>query len=209
MALRKMRLMTLGNKNIQVKTDHQPLVSIVKKPLEKIESKRLLRLVEKLQQYTFEIQYVEGIKNEIADALSRSPVFQHENGEIDVANSIAIQQIEEYELHDNLSVPVLDQMASNDTNYQLIKQAITMGTHPNDLPPDHPGRAYKADWHLLGTHGNLVTMGDRILIPKTARKDVLRLVHKAHLGQKRTVALASNLYFWRGMPKEVVQLVEA
>merc|ERR1711963_87863 len=74
MALRKMRLMTLGNKNIQVKTDHQPLVSIVKKPLEKIESKRLLKLVEKLQQYTFEIQYVEGIKNEIADALSRSPV---------------------------------------------------------------------------------------------------------------------------------------
>ena len=209
MALRKMRLMTLGNKNVQVKTDHQALVSIVKKPLEKIESKRLLKLVEKLQQYTFEIQYVEGIKNEIADALSRSPVFQHGKDEIDVANSIAIQQVEEYELNENVSVPLLDQMAKDDKNYQLIRQAITASTHPNDLPPDHPGRSYKADWHLLGTHNNLVTMGDRILVPKAARKDILRLVHKAHLGQKRTVALASNLYFWRGMPKEIIQLVEA
>ena len=59
MALRKMRLMTVGNNNIIVRTDHLPLIGILKKPLEKIETKRLMKFAEKLQDYSFVMQYIE------------------------------------------------------------------------------------------------------------------------------------------------------
>ena len=74
MALRKMRLMTVANENIVIKTDHLPLLGILKKPLEKIETKRLMKLAEKLQDYSFVIEYIEGSKNDVADAFSRNPV---------------------------------------------------------------------------------------------------------------------------------------
>ena len=84
MALRKMRLMTVGNKNVVVKTDHLPLIGVLKKPLEKIETKRLMKLAEKLQDYSFTLEYIQGAKNEVADALSRNPVSTpEETTEID------------------------------------------------------------------------------------------------------------------------------
>ena len=88
MALRKMRLMTIGNNKIIVKTDHLPLIGILKKPLEKIETKRLMKYAEKLQDYSFCIKYVQGTKNEVADALSRNPVSTPPTTEVEIENRL-------------------------------------------------------------------------------------------------------------------------
>ena len=59
LCLRKMRLLTIGNKDLTVKTDHLPLLGILKKPLDKIETRRLMKLAERdkiLQQIQSEIK---------------------------------------------------------------------------------------------------------------------------------------------------------
>ena len=102
----------------------------------------------------------------------------------------------------------LTEIAKSDPNYQSIKSAIVEGTQTKDLPPDHPGRVYKADWNLLAVDGELITIGDRILVPKNARKDILKNLHIAHLGQHKTLALARTLYYWKQMQRDIIQLIE-
>ena len=208
MALKKMRLMTLGNKNIVIKTDHLPLLGILKKPLEKIETKRLMKLAEKLQTYEFTLEYVKGVKNEVADALSRHPTTKHGEADIEISNHLMVNVIDEFEGTDSCSLKDIRKIAALDKDYQETLQAILNGVDARNLPPDHPGRLYKADWNLLAVDQDLITLGERIIIPKGARKDILKLLHVAHLGKRKTLALASNLYYWKNMVKDITELID-
>ena len=202
LALRKMRLITVANPNIIVKTDHMPLIGILKKPLDKIETRRLMKLAEKLQSYSFQIEHISGVKNEVADALSRHPVTQHDPNDVDVLHVI-------FDSDEEITLPVMDKYACQDPDYVKIHEAITNGVRAQSLPPDHPGRKYRDNWHLLGTFGNLVILGDTILVPKALRKEILQKLHFPHLGQLKTIALAKQFYFWRGMSTEIQQLVDS
>ena len=204
MALRKMRLLTVCNPNVVIKTDHLPILGILKKPLDKIETRRLMRLAEKLQSYSFTIEHVAGMKNEVADALSRHPVKR----DVEVVDANVVLAVTEDE-DEAMSLKVLDKLAAEDHDYQLIREALINNVRAQNLPPDHPGRSYRTDWHLLGTQDNLVTFGETILVPKAARKELLQMLHFAHLGQQKTIALAKQLYFWKGMSNEISQLVDS
>ena len=66
------------------RNDHQPLVTIQKKPYAKAPM-RLQRMLMRSQNYDYEIVYVPGKKMLIADALSRATVGQEGPGrEFDV-----------------------------------------------------------------------------------------------------------------------------
>ena len=58
-------------KKVQVETDHKPLVSIFKKPLNDCPM-RLQRMMLRLQQYDLEVEYKKGAELYVADALSRA-----------------------------------------------------------------------------------------------------------------------------------------
>ena len=58
-----------GKKDITIHTDHQPLGTIFKKPLCQA-PRRLQRMMLKLQQYHFTVQYKKGMEMYIADTLS-------------------------------------------------------------------------------------------------------------------------------------------
>ena len=199
MAMRKLRMMTVANPNVEVKTDHQAIIGVLKKPLDKIESRRLMKLAEKLHQYSFTISHVSGIRNLVADALSRNPVTKHEDDEIDTSNVLTINLITDLGGRPPMNIETLKSIAEKDVDYQLIHSAILNGVLASDLPPDHPARPYKPDWHLLATHDSLITFNDRILVPKAARKEILQMLHFAHLGQQKTSNLANQLYYWKGM----------
>jgi hypothetical protein len=89
-----------------------------------------------------------------------------------------------------------------------MKKALEDKINAKDIPPDHPARPYKADWNLLAINQDLITIGDRILVPKGARKDILKGLHLSHLGLKKTASLAKTLYYWKNMTKEIEQLID-
>jgi len=63
----------LHGSHFTVQTDHSSLQHVLKQP--KLSS-RQMRLLERLQQYNFEIEYLPGVQNYIQDALSRWPDYQ-------------------------------------------------------------------------------------------------------------------------------------
>ena len=181
----------------------------MKKPLEKIDTKRLMKYAEKLQDYDFTLQYVEGVNNEVADALSRNPVKQPDPSEMITDNALMVNLVNHYEGRDICSMTDIKTIAKLDQDYQAIIQLLLNDIPVTAIPPDHPARMYKADWNLLAVQEGLITLGDRILVPKGARKDILRSLHISHMGRNKTNALAKSLYYWKHMARDIEQLVES
>jgi len=72
-ATRKCRTFLLGNRFICY-TDHQPLVNIwIKKRLDEMVNSRISKSLMKLMDYDFKMEWIPGVNNKIADALSRNP----------------------------------------------------------------------------------------------------------------------------------------
>ena len=52
-----------------------------------------MKLAEKLQDYSFKLEYIQGAKNEVADALSRNPITDPTGEDINIDNwSVNLQE---------------------------------------------------------------------------------------------------------------------
>jgi transposase InsO family protein len=206
-AVRKCQFYLKGmNKPFKVITDHKPLVGIFGKLLHEVENPRLQRMRGKLDGagYVFNVEWQAGKDHQIADALSRAPVFDPEDdGDGDVHVKVVADA--------NLS-PLL--AAATDPEYVAIVDAIKNGKELNDLPSAHPATAYKGIWSELSLMDDqqptlVVFNSSRILVPKRARQELLRLLHLPHAGIVKTRVAAKQLYYWPGMTNEIKMMVES
>ena len=55
----------------------------------------------------------------------------------------------------------------------------------------------------------IILGGDRIVIPKGMRREMLKKVHEGHLGMNSCVRRARDVVFWPGMSSELRQFVDA
>ena len=208
--IEKCRHFLLGMENFTVVTDHKPLKGVWKKEIPDVENVRLRRYRERLTGYTFQIEWREGKTNEIADALSRAPVFPANESDsadfVDVCYAISTLK---QEPSDPILAPMLD-AARVDTDYQLIIQALSKVKNPKTLPNTHPGRQLSSIWYQLSVDqtGLIVVDGRKIFVPTKHRKTLLNAIHAAHCGTHKTTWRARDLYYWRGMSSEIKILVQ-
>ena len=78
-AVQKCQYFLKGIDTFDVVTDHRPLVGIFQKTLPQIDNARITRLREKISDYAFNVKWVVGKDNFIADALSSRA--SHLNGQ--------------------------------------------------------------------------------------------------------------------------------
>ena len=86
-----------------IETDHKPLITIVKKPLNSAPA-RLQRMLLQLQQYNLEFVYKKGSELYIADALSRAYITDetHEwHDDYEVLDLVSISSNRQDELASN------------------------------------------------------------------------------------------------------------
>ena len=202
-AMEKCRHFLYGCPTFKLVTDHQPLVGIFRKELAEVSNRRLQRFREKVMDYSFEVELVEGKTHLIADALSRSPL----PGGSDQAFFIAAILL-------SLD-PQLDDLrsaAKDCPEYQRLLHALKF-MDPVDvkkLPATDPLGAYKSIWDDLSIYDDqelILYQTDRIFVPKTDRKRILELLHRGHSGIVKTRQLARQLYFWPGLNNDVKQMV--
>ena len=69
-AIKKSEFYLRGLPNFEVLTDHRPLVGVFRKQLSLLENARLMRMREKIQEFTFEVKWVQGKTHYIAELQS-------------------------------------------------------------------------------------------------------------------------------------------
>ena len=73
-AMDRCKYFLYGCPSFKLVTDHQPLLGIFRKELQEVTNRRLQRFRERVVDYAFEVEWVEGKTHYIADALSRHPI---------------------------------------------------------------------------------------------------------------------------------------
>ena len=61
---------------------------------------------------------------------------------------------------------------------------------------------------MLSIESGLITCGNRIIVPREMRPEMLQYKHKGHQGKERYLLRARNTVFWPKMTYDVQQLIE-
>ena len=187
---------------VKIYTDHHPLITIIKKPLQDT-PKRLQTMLLRLQKYDIELLYKAGRDMVLADTLSRAmlPTVE-ENNEMQECVHITLAVDEEER------AKILAAM-KKDPALQIVYQLIHQGwpenksTIPDEAKPFHKCRAE------LRAEDGLIFRNDRIVIPTTLRKEVLKQIHGSHLGLNACYRRAKETVYWPGITTELRQIIGA
>ena len=87
-ALENAHNFTYGANNIEIYTDHSPLVGLSKKCLDEIPNPRLTSLFNRIAHYNYKIKHISGAENVPADVLSRLPTGSRDLPEIPLCSSL-------------------------------------------------------------------------------------------------------------------------
>ena len=199
-----------GNPDFTVVTDHEPLKGVFAKDLGEIPNPRLQRFRERLLPYTFHLEWTPGKQHLIADALSRAPVDSPDTFDIMDSTTDSVQITK---LHNQACyfTPILES-AKSDPEYQSLLGYLKDGVPLTQVPATSPARQFASVWHDLSLAFDdrlVVYSGDRLVIPRDYRKDILALLHRSHAGWIRTRKLAQERYYWPTMMAEIKQFVQS
>ena len=131
-AITKCKYYLHGLQHFTVVTDHKPLVGIFNSSLDSLSNPRLLRMREKLTDYVFTTTWVAGKTHDIADALSRYPIFQGEDlNDQTIAQPIDGAVILAFSAPDHLTSLV----EFIDEDYKTLRKAVASGHKPTSSRP--------------------------------------------------------------------------
>ncbi|KAG8178031.1 hypothetical protein JTE90_025086 [Oedothorax gibbosus] len=179
-------------------------LGLIHKPFETI-SPRLQRLLLRLQRYSFTLVHVPGKQLAVADALSRAPL---------TANPVITNDIDNTQLMVSVVVQAsqskiaeLKQATQNDPEMKAVQQYIQEG-----WPKDRQSVSVLAKpyWNLqseLHIEDGLICRGQRLVIPRACRKEILQRIHVGHRGIVTCKNLARQSLYWPGLGSEVEMMV--
>ena len=217
-ALKTSRLFTLGCPNLYIVTDHKPLLGILNgRDLGSVKNPRIRRLKERTLDYNFTIRYCPGKLHAGADALSRYPVHRHD--EISAISDICESEIRSLVQHainsigavsdNNSTIITLDKVeleCLQDANYIELHRLVSSGFPDERMQTPDCAKLFwpLAQKGLLTTLGGMVLYQERIVIPKSLRTYIIRVLHSAHQGCTGMIARATTSVYWPGIRKDIM-----
>ena len=203
----------LYGKEFTLETDQKPLVSIYKKHMVDI-SPRVQRLIVRSFPYLpFKVVYKKGKDILVADALSRvTPMDPEDNIQLPIiaVNMITTCILMSVESQDSFSNKLDRLRKSTMQENQLTRLSHYINTgFPCDkksLPTDlHEFWSHR---ETLSVEFGLITCGNRIIVPREMRPEMLQYIHEGHQGKERCLLQARNTVFFPKMTDDVQELTE-
>ena len=201
-AVQKCNFFLKGIEHFEVIMDHRPLIGIFAKNMNQIDNKRVIRLREKILDHPFEIKWLAGKENIIADALSRAPAESTDGSTSLPVNACALAPTS--------TLAEIIECTRTDISYKQIVDAFQQCRELSSLPEDHPAQRLKQIWGRisLSDDGVLIIDEDKLYLPQGARKRVLQQLHESHCGYGKTLQTASSLHFWPSMKYDIRNIVD-
>ena len=173
---------------------HKPLESIVKKPFHRA-PKRLQGMMIRLQKYDSEIRCERGNRMFLADTLSRAylPSCTQVEAAFEASNIVNCLPISEVRLLQ------IQRETEKDKSLQALKAVIQQGWCA--LPPVVSPYFNARD--KMSVQGGLIFKGERVVVSKAARGELLRRIHNSHLGVNGCLNRARECLYWPGMTGDI------
>ena len=188
-------------RSVTIETDHKPLQAISTKPLSQVPL-RLQKMILNVRGYDVEIRYIPGSQQVLADTLSRASMHSDDSGAdeefkaINLALSVSDERYEEFQKETKI-----------DPELQAVLAMVKNGWSDTKVQVPVEARPY---WTLrddVATADGVLFKGTRLIVPKSLRPEMLRQIHKSHLGIVKCRQRAREVLFWPGMSVEIVVCV--
>ena len=223
-ALNKARYFVLGCPNLTIAVDHKPLLKLFgDRALEDIPNNRLRNMKEKTLRYRFEMVHVPGVKNLVADGLSRHPVDPAEtpntSEDMDTIFSEESTPHQYSDIEENTITAAMSTFQASpitSVTWDLIRTATasdeTLNTLMETIEVGFPVLKSDLPQHLqlyfqhrdnLSIVDGVILYKDRVLIPPSLRPNVLSTLHAAHQGTSTMLARAESSVFWPGITRDI------
>jgi transposase InsO family protein len=184
-ACERFNLYVYGRK-FELETDHKPLEVIYGRKSKP--SARIERWVLRLQGYEYNVVYRPG-KSNIADCLSRL------NRGSNTDDSGEKEDVVRFVARDSepvaMSIREIEIESAKDEELSSVRQYIQMGNWK-----DCKMLSYSAIKNELCSVGQVIMRGSRIVIPKSLRREVLKLAHEGHQGITKTKLRLRQKVWW-------------
>lgn len=193
-------------KPVTVESDHRPLQKIIKKLLLTI-PKRLQRMFLALQRYNISLVFVPGSKMFIADMLSRLHLRDDVGVNIECVYCLKkfdngwakwiqnINLIEDLPISDERIQSILNETL-RDGDMKILTGYILHGFPENNSEVPIGIRPFQKYREELTTQNGLIFKGNRLVIPKGLRGEMLKRLHYSHNGIENSTKLARDTMFW-------------
>ena len=208
--VKRMEMYLHGLPSFRIGTDHKPLVPILNyKPLGEM-SPRIQAMRMKLLRHTFKAEHVPGKDLKDADAFSRAPTEKPtpDDQMKDEEITAYVQAVTEHLPASDEKIKEIQEETVKDEMLQEVKKMVEKGWpefRKQCSETVKPYWDYRSD---LSIYKGLLLCGDRIVIPKTMRKEMLRRIHEGHLGMDKCKWRARQSICWPGMSKEIENCVQ-
>ena len=195
-----------GHENITVESDHKPLESILKKPLNETPA-RLQRMLLKLQSYCFNLKYKPGKMLFIADTLSRAAVEQGTDKEMCQDVMVHINTLYENVEATSEMLNKIKNETEKDEILRTLCDYYKKGWPNNKKDIKDTVKLFWSVHSELHVINGIVFRNDRVVIPFALRKEMLRRIHEGHMGVEKCQRRAREVMWWPGMSTDIEQVV--
>ena len=185
---------------MHVKADHQPLGAIFKKDLGSA-SKRLQRMLLRLQRYNLDVKYQKGSLMLMSDPLSRAYLNEPPT-ETERCNELEeIVLVEDLPITEARLKEFKEGTASDDNLQILISTALEGWPSTMDEAPAQVKPYFQFGDQITAQNG-LLFKGERLIVPAKLRKEMMERVHSSHLDIEGCLRRAREVFYWPRMNAE-------
>lgn len=215
--LEKTRHFVLGCTDLVIAVDHKPLIGLfTKRSLEDIPNARLRNLKEKTLPFRFQMIHVDGVRNKVADCLSRSPSDAAEHmdliDDMDTTQEQNVGLVTQTECKKQkmevasataITLDVVANHTMSDPTMRKLLNTVEEGFPDSVTEMPVEIKAYHKLRDHLSSRDGLVTYKRRVVIPSALRQEALNFLHAAHQGTSSMTSRAEQCIFWPGITQDI------
>ena len=199
----------LFGKEFIIYTDHSPLVSLLSKKRLDDMPLRVQRFRMRLMRYSYDVQYIPGSKQIVADALSRAPVT---DVKLSINEVSLVAEVENFVEGMVANLPAsqnrlneIRAQQNNDPVLSVVKK-FCQSEWPSKCPVEV--LPFKKVQNELSVINGILVKGSLLVIPTSLRVEILSKIHEGHLGIVKCQKRARSSVWWPSITNHIKHMVE-